>query len=213
MPLPIAHSAAGLTGYFAFKKRKHNSISKQELYLLALCLLLANLPDLDFVAGLLYGELGKFHHGPSHSFLVCVIIAILVFYFVRYKFTRISNRRVLASCLLSLLSHPVLDYFSKDTSAPFGVPLFWPFDSNYYISSISLFNDVHRSEKTLVDFLVSLINSNNIWSVVLESLFSGTIIFCIYGLIKQSKRVIALTCFALSFMCGFVYFVMHIKPQ
>jgi hypothetical protein len=58
MPLPIAHSAAGLAGYLAFEKRDLKSHPKQEL-LLGLCLFLANLPDLDFIPGLLIGEPGK----------------------------------------------------------------------------------------------------------------------------------------------------------
>jgi hypothetical protein len=51
MPLPIAHSAAGLAGYLVFRKKNPDSSLKHELFLVGLCLFLANLPDLDFIPG------------------------------------------------------------------------------------------------------------------------------------------------------------------
>ena len=136
MLLPIAHSAAGLAGYLAFKKANPDSSPKQEIFVLGLCLFLANLPDLDFIPGFLCGDPGRFHHGPSHSFVVG-LVGVLIFYrFACYWLTGISKKRIFGCCLVSLLSHPVLDYFSADTSKPFGVPLFWPFDTELPFSRI-----------------------------------------------------------------------------
>ena len=136
MPLPIAHSAAGLAGYVAFKKANPDSPPKQEIFVLGLCLFLANLPDLDFIPGFLCGDPGRFHHGPSHSFVVG-LVGVLIFYrFACYWLTGISKKRLFGCCFVSLLSHPILDYFSADTSKPFGVPLFWPFDTEYQTKSL-----------------------------------------------------------------------------
>jgi len=103
MPLPIAHSAAGLAGYFAFKKRSSDSPPIQELFLLGLCLFLANLPDLDFIPGFLCGEIGRFHHGPSHSLVVGLVGALIFYQFACYWLTGISKKRIFGCCLVSLL--------------------------------------------------------------------------------------------------------------
>ena len=213
MPLPIAHSAAGLAGYVAFKKRNPDSPAKQELFLLGLCLFLANLPDLDFIPGFLCGEPGRFHHGPSHS-LVVGLVGVLIFYrFACYWLTGISKKRIFGCCLVSLLSHPVLDYFSADTSKPFGVPLFWPFDTEYYMSSFPLFRDVQRNQDTLGTFFSTIINTNNAWGIAVESLFSGTILFALFAFKRRSKRVLSLSFFLLSILCGLFYYSLQIKPN
>ena len=213
MPLPIAHSAAGLAGYVAFKKRDPDSPAKQELFLLGLCLFLANLPDLDFIPGFLCGEPGRFHHGPSHS-VVVGLVGVLIFYrFACYWLTGISKKRIFGCCLVSLLSHPILDYFSADTSKPFGVPLFWPFDTEYYMSSFPLFRDVQRNQDTLGTFFSTIINTNNAWGIAVESLFSGTILFALFAFKRRSKRVLSLSFFLLSILCGLFYYSLQIKPN
>jgi len=213
MPLPIAHSAAGLAGYFAFKKRSSDSPPIQELFLLGLCLFLANLPDLDFIPGFLCGEIGRFHHGPSHSLVVGLVGALIFYQFACYWLTGISKKRIFGCCLVSLLSHPILDYFSADTSDPFGVPLFWPFNAEYYMSPVSLFRDVQRNQDTLGTFFSTIINTNNAWGIVVESLFSGTILFAILAIKNRSKLVLSLSFFLLSILCGLSYFTLQIKPN
>jgi inner membrane protein len=213
MPLPIAHSAAGLAGYVAFKKANPDSPPKQELFLLGLCLFLANLPDLDFIPGFLCGEPGRFHHGPSHSLVVGLVGALIFYRFVGYRLKGISKKRLFGCCLVSLLSHPVLDYFSADTSKPFGVPLFWPFDTEYYMSPFPLFRDVQRNQDTLGTFFSTIINTNNAWGIAVESLFSGTILFALFAFKRRSKRVLSLSFFLLSILCGLFYYSLQIKPN
>ena len=193
MPLPIAHSAAGLSGYFLFRKYNVDGTRKYEWLLLGLCLFLANLPDLDFVPGFFCGEPGKFHHGPSHSLVVGLVGALIFYRFVEYRLKGISKKRIFGCCLLSLLSHPILDYFSADTSKPFGVPLFWPFDTGYYMSPVSLFRDVQRNQDTLGAFFATIINTNNAWGIAVESLFAGTILFVIFAFKRRSKPTLSIS--------------------
>ncbi|OEU84248.1 MAG: hypothetical protein BA873_13960 [Desulfobulbaceae bacterium C00003063] len=213
MPLPIAHSAAGLAGYVAFKKANPDSPPKQEILVLGLCLFLANLPDLDFIPGFLCGDPGRFHHGPSHSFVVG-LVGVLIFYrFACYWLTGISKKRLFGCCFVSLLSHPILDYFSADTSMPFGVPLFWPFNTEYYISPFALFRDVQRNQDTLGTFFSTIINTNNAWGIAVETLFFGTILFALFAFKRRSKRVLSLSFFLLSILCGLFYYSLQIKPN
>jgi len=213
MPLPIAHSAAGLAGYFAFKKANSDSPSKQEIFLLGSCLFLANLPDLDFIPGFLCCEPGRFHHGFSHSLAVGLIGALIFYRFAGHRLKGILKKRVFGCCLVSLLSHPVLDYFSADTSKPFGVPLFWPFDTEYYISPFPLFRIVQRNQDTIGTFFATIINTNNIWGIAVETLFAGTILFAIFAFKSRSKPVLSFSCFLLSVLCGLFYYSLQIKPN
>ena len=183
MPLPIAHSATGIAGYLVFKKRTLDSPPKQELFLLGLCLFLANLPDLDFVPGFLCADPGRFHHGSSHSLVVGLLGSMIFYRVAERKLSGISKRRVLGCCLFSLLSYPILDYFSADTSKLFGVPLFWPFDTWYYMSSFPFFRDVQKILKYhFGTFFASIINTNNAWGIVVESLFAGNNSICPFRL-------------------------------
>jgi len=213
MPMPIAHSATGLAGYFTFKKNNLDRLQKQELLLLGLSIFLANLPDLDFMIGFLCGEPGKFHHGASHSIVLCLAIALICYKFVKNKLRGISKNRILGCCLLSLLSHPILDYFSKDTSEPFGVPLLWPFDGEYYISSLPMFPDVRRIDDTVRSFFPSLMNAHNGWGLVVEILFAGTLLCAIFGFKTRAKKVRYPYCFLISALCGALYYLIQIRPN
>ena len=213
MPLPIAHSAAGVAGYLAFRKETPDSSPRQELFLFGLSLFLANLPDLDFIPGFLCGEPGRFHHGPSHSLVGGLLGALIFCRFVGHRLKGISKKRIFGCCLVSLLSHPILDYFSADTFKPFGVPLFWPFDTGYYMSPVSLFRDVQRNQDALGTFFASIINTNNAWGIVMESLFAGTILFALFALKNRSKPVLSLSFFLMSVLCGLSYFTLQIKPN
>jgi inner membrane protein len=207
MPLPIAHSAAGLASYLAFENKDSKSTKKEELYLLGTCLLLANLPDLDFLPGFIIGNIGEYHHGLSHSLIVSFSLA-LIFYFTLIHYLKgISKNRILGCCIISALSHPILDYFSKDSSLPYGVPLFWPFQANHYISTIPLFTDVQRNQDSVGNFFSSLLlNPNNIRGVAIESLFAGTIIFAIIGLKNRSRPIACFTSSLISLACGLGYY-------
>lgn len=214
MPLPIAHSAAGLASYFAFinRNKKHEISKKEGVYLIGLCLFLAILPDLDFIPGFLVGEPGRFHHGPSHSLIVGLIGGLVFYRFAIYRFKGISKLRILGCCILSLLSHPILDYFAVDTSKPFGVPLLWPFSNEYYISSIPLFSDVHRNQESVGIFFKSLMNAHNGWCVLIESLFGGAIIFIIFAFKSRSRPFLSAIFCIVSVLCGLFYFIFSFSP-
>jgi hypothetical protein len=66
--------------------------------------------------------------------------------------------------------HLVLDILAKDTSAPFGVPLFWPFWNGFVISPLQIFSDVHRSGDA-ASFIPSLFNRHNLLTVTIELIF------------------------------------------
>ncbi len=212
MPLPIAHSAAGLAGYLAFRNNNSDSPLREELLLLVLCVFLSIAPDLDFIPGFLFGEPGKFHHGPVHSLTVCLFTAFFFYALLKKRLNSLPGKRVFFCFVFALLSHTVLDYFSADTAAPFGLPLFWPFDSGYYLFPLSLFQNIERVNESIIAFFPSLFNAHNGWAVMVEVLFSGIILFALWGLNNYSRPLRSLPCFLISLLCGVVYYFIQIKP-
>ena len=65
MPLPLGHAAIGLATYETVKKEDPGS-SRISIFLFIT--ILANLPDVDVLVGLLtHGNGSLFHRGPTHS--------------------------------------------------------------------------------------------------------------------------------------------------
>jgi membrane-bound metal-dependent hydrolase YbcI (DUF457 family) len=142
---------------------------------------LANIPDMDFIPGILVGQPDLYHHGPSHSLIVALIVAYITYAMTSRYYYELENKRFLVALLIASTSHTLLDYFSKDTGQPYGVPFLWPFDQTYYISTASLFSDVERSSEPGMAFILSLFNSHNLIGIAGEALFVIMIVSTIFA--------------------------------
>jgi hypothetical protein len=66
----------------------------------------------------------------------------------------------------------LLDFFAMDFVAPYGLPLFWPFSSRYFIAADPVFINVTRSQHSH-DFLASLFSGHNLNAALREILILG----------------------------------------
>ena len=122
MPLPLGHSAIGMAVHELSAKDTGLTRWKN----IAFITLLANLPDLDVVVGLLLRDNGSaFHRGPTHSLLFALAMALAASRagkawagLPRFRF---------GICFLVVFSHVLSDLFL--TSAP--VSLLWPLEVNW----------------------------------------------------------------------------------
>lgn len=94
---------------------------RETLWLLAVAAVLACLPDLDYLPGLLVGELNRYHQLFTHSLLFCTVAAAVAAWLFRK--TRLRPPTVFAI----VFSHLVLDLLTEDARTPIGIPLLWPF--------------------------------------------------------------------------------------
>ena len=65
----------------------------------------------------------------------------------------------------------MLDFIAADSRFPFGIPLFWPMSSEYFILSNPIFPGIHHSHldhATIGQFLDDLFSIHNLLVVVLE---------------------------------------------
>ena len=116
MPLPLGHTAIGLAAYKTVD-RDGEHVSPWKLA--AWITVLANLPDIDIVLGLLAGGNGYlFHRGPTHSLLFALGAGLLA-----SQAWRLSRR----TCFAVVFSHVLADMVL--TSAP--VSLFWPLEVHW----------------------------------------------------------------------------------
>jgi inner membrane protein len=161
MPSPVGHSLMGLIIYRATGR----SMSLQYWQPMALYVLAANAADLDFLPGLLIGDLARFHHGPSHSISFAILFGVVS--------SLLFSRRLYAFLLSSglYLSHVLLDYLVQDPSPPLGVPLFWPFSNEYYMASFAFFPRFDYAAMTLPGFLSATFTFHNLVTVSTEILF------------------------------------------
>ncbi len=124
MSLPVLHSLAGY-GVYRIGTGTHTSANK--LFLLY-CILLANLPDFDFLPGILIGNAAFFHRTFTHSLSACFIAAVAGGFLWRL-FTRMSFLRASILTFVSYASHLMLDLTSV---APKGLQLLWPFSATLH---------------------------------------------------------------------------------
>ena len=170
---PVGHSLAGYALYLACNKncKLIGDWKKIILYFFA-----ANAPDLDLIPGIFLGDANRFHHGISHTLGFSLLFALCM-----YMMPRFRTKKDFAIFFSLYFGHVVIDFLSGDTSSPFGVMLFWPFTQKYFISSFSLFSDIHHL------FLSDLFDLHNIRAIVREiTIFSPLIVLLIaIGRIKK----------------------------
>jgi membrane-bound metal-dependent hydrolase YbcI (DUF457 family) len=105
----------------------------------------ACMPDLDVLPGLLVGNLSLFHHGASHSLVAAGMAAVASAALLAYGRREVSPRLpILVFGLYA--SHSVLDSFTLDTTAPIGMPLFWPWSQTFQAPWALLPNVQHTRE-------------------------------------------------------------------
>ena len=123
MPLPMGHTAIGLAAY---ELSTNNNSKKNSIKLIIFLIILANLPDLDVIVGLLIKWNGNaFHRGPTHSILFALIMGLLASR--AWKFSYHIPKIKFGVCFLIIFSHVLADFFF--TRSP--VSFFWPFEVSW----------------------------------------------------------------------------------
>jgi len=166
MPLPVGHALAGI----ACQRLRPGLFFSNRWLDVLFFVFLANLPDADFLPGIVLGRPNLYHHGIFHSLGAALAVAALG----GWAFTRSrkSFRLAAAGIFLIFSTHLLLDFFAWDFHAPLGLPLFWPFSSRYFIAAKPFFINITRSAAA-DDFLVSLFNRHNLTAALRELLSLG----------------------------------------
>jgi len=123
MPLPLGHAAIGLTTHDVCSK---NNTTFSQLKVVVFVVILANLPDMDVVIGLIFqGNGSVFHRGPTHSLFFALFMGFLAS--IAWKFWSQVPKMSFGNCFLVILSHVLADFFFTSSRVSF----FWPFEVNW----------------------------------------------------------------------------------
>jgi len=123
MPLPLGHAAIGLATY-ELGANNDSALSRFKIFIFIS--ILANLPDLDVIAGLLIKWNGNaFHRGPTHSLAFALMMGFVASR--AWKFWPKIPRIKFGACVLIIFSHVLGDLLF--TTAP--VSVFWPFEVSW----------------------------------------------------------------------------------
>ena len=133
MPTPIGHSLAGLTIQLASGKRP----ARHQLTSALLVLIVASLPDIDFIPGYLSSEPRAYHWGPTHSLFAAVVVGCAFGCFARYQ--RRSFTPVFLLMTAVYASHLLLDCLLGPGAPSLGLQLFWPFNSDRWMMPWAVF--------------------------------------------------------------------------
>ena len=123
MPLPLGHAVIGLTINDLYSR---NNSAFNRWVQAFFVVILANLPDMDVLAGLFFHGNGNiFHRGPTHSLIFAVIMGYIASNAWRIwaKIPEMSFN----ACFLLILSHILADLFF--TRSP--VSFLWPLEVNW----------------------------------------------------------------------------------
>ena len=123
MPSPVGHSVFG-----ALCARAAGASSTPRWVWYGFGIFAANVADLDFLAGLLVGDINRYHRSVSHSILAVVVFGAGSWIVARWwpRIREVAGTVVLLG-VLAYSSHLVLDALSQAWRGhPSGQPLIWP---------------------------------------------------------------------------------------
>ena len=172
MASPVAHSFAGFWTFLLFAKQLRLRLSlpwRSWLPQLGLLIVVANLPDFDFIISLAVLGNATLHHGFTHSLTLTVLVSLALSYVWRIAQ---SFWPTFAIYFTAYGSHLLIDLFTGSrlgwTSSGYGIPLFWPWDRTF-TSPLILVPGVRHVD------LHALFSIQNFWSAIYELVLFGAI--------------------------------------
>ncbi len=119
-------------------------------------IVLANLPDLDYLPGIAEGRLSHYHHVLTHTAGWALLTSIAAWCCWRAVSPAVGWKYFAVICL-ALVSHLGADMVTHDTSGPYGIMVAWPLSDHYIMSPVYLFMSVNKGGQ-----LTSLFQSANL---------------------------------------------------
>lgn len=162
MPSPLGHL---LMGYIIHDATARPAEAKR-WQTMAFALVAANVPDFDFIPGLLIGMPRYYHRGITHSLGFAILFALVTSLLLRGRKRDSLGRYVVLSFGL-YCSHLVLDTLSRSR----GVPLFWPLSNDYVVAPFAFFPGLQGELALSLDAIVGLFSLHNVVTLSTELFF------------------------------------------
>jgi len=178
MPSPVGHSLAG----YLISDVAGVRLSRRKWVSLGSYVLIANAPDIDYLPGFLSGKPNAFHHYATHSVTAALLFGIAVAIILGSRDGGFV--RIFLATSAAYASHLLLDFFTLDTSKPYGMQLLWPLSDRFYVSPWALFMDVAKGNLN-EGFMRSLLVWHNLVGMLWEA---AVFVPLIFGLHVMKRR-------------------------
>ena len=168
MSSPIGHSLVGLAVY-GFQGRPLARPDYEQMFVF---IVIANLPDVDFLPGLIAGTPNLYHHGASHSLGAALIVAsgLAGLAYIAKKSYPLRNFVLFWGLYMS---HVLVDFLCHDGRPPAGVPLLWPFTNAYFtLPILPPIRHAALDHATIGQVLRDIVSTHNLYAVFLEILLA-----------------------------------------
>lgn len=166
MPSPVAHGLIGLAlgASAVLAPDDIRGLLRQawrKRWPLCGAVLLAQAPDIDYLPGLLSGDLNAYHHHLTHTAGWCVLVSVGCWLALR-AWRPATRMAVLGWCLLLTGSHLLADWLTDDARPPIGIMAWWPLSDAHYIAPTTIFMRMHKRD------LADLLQAHNLTAVAVE---------------------------------------------
>ena len=147
--------------------------------LIITAILIANLPDIDFMLGdLFYQDFNIIHRQFTHSVSVVFIVCLIIYFCLRFS-SKIPYLFVVWLWGL-YFSHILLDMLSGDSNPPAGVQCFFPFTADYFAFPISILGGL--------TFTGGIIQLKNFLTVLQEVIVIPLLSYVVLLIVKKLKK-------------------------
>ena len=144
MATPIGHALAGVVAGAVAGGRGGLVGRAGGWRELAVFAALSQVPDLDFIPGILVGRPSLFHHGISHSLGAAVLFGLVVGAVGWWKGGRKAGLKWGWIAAVMYGVHVIVDYWTMDPRPPIGLPLWWPVNHEYVLASHPVLLNIKR---------------------------------------------------------------------
>lgn len=176
MASPVGHSLVAVSIVMAWQERFHRRQTVawclRYRWTLLAAIFLANVPDLDYVPGMIIGDLNAFHQGITHS--LGFVGAFWIILMAAGSLCGMNFRRWALLSALLLVSHLVVDILTADGRAPYGIMLFWPLSEMRVHSPVTIFPMYSKAQ------LSNLWDLRNLSSLAQEVACSGALLLAVW---------------------------------
>jgi inner membrane protein len=168
MATPLGHALTGYVVYqFLQQGKEHN---QNDLAMLSI--LMATVPDLDFVPGVLSNKPSQHHRGASHSLSFALASSLVVA--IMFSEKKKTFWTVLGLSFISYVSHLIMDFFGPRKTPFSGIPLFWPVSKTLFLSPLPLFMGAYHAGRTAsssLEWFKSPFRKCNLAAIMIELLW------------------------------------------
>lgn len=174
MPSPVAHSIIGLAiaVQYAVPPGHPSSLPgrlRARAGVLVSGVALANLPDVDYLPGVLTGDFNAYHHLLTHS-IGWVAMASAAWWLVWRAMRPAVGWREAVFVFAAAASHLAADWLTDDGRPPYGIMIAWPFSNAFFISAHPLFWRLMKRDWS------DVLQWHNVWAVGLEMVICAPIL-------------------------------------